>query len=132
MTSETALFDTVPEDCLSINRDYRKIVSLLNFEKKDVAKAANIPLASVRYDEKMPRELRERFSEWAVLLNLVASYFKGDPEKTVLWFTVRNPLLGNVAPRDMIRFGRYNKLYHFIWNAIHENKPWTKKKNAMT
>ena len=41
MTSKTALINTVPEDCLSINKDYRKIVSLLKFEKRDVAKAAN-------------------------------------------------------------------------------------------
>lgn len=123
MTSETELFDTVPEDYLSIYDDYPKITSLLEFGKKDVAKAVNLPVASVRYDDRMPSELRERLMQWAVLLNLVAQYFKGDSKKTVLWFTVRNPLLGNIAPRDMIRFGRYSKLYNFIWNALHENKP---------
>ena len=69
----------------------------------------------------MPKELEERVREWAVALSLVAQYFK-DEHKTVLWFKTMNPLLGNITPRDMIRIGRFKKLYRFILNALEENK----------
>lgn len=123
MSSNSALFETVPEDHMSVYDDYSKVVSLLEFDKKDVARAARVPVNSVRYDEKIPLDLRNHLNEWAVLLNMVARFFKGDAKKTVLWFTIPNPLLGNYQPRDMIRFGRYKKLRTFIWNAIQENMP---------
>jgi hypothetical protein len=124
--SGAALFDTVPrEDYLALfpsgETDYEKAVGLLGFKKKDVARASNIPLQSVRYDQKMPKELEDRVREWAVALALVAQYFK-DGQKTVLWFKTPNPLLGNIAPRDMIRVGRFNKLHRFITNALADNK----------
>ena len=124
--SGAALFDTVPrEDYLTLfpsgETDYQKAVGLLGFRKKDVARASNIPVQSVRYDQKMPKELEDRVREWAVALALVAQYFK-DGQKTVLWFKTPNPLLGNVAPRDMIRVGRFNKLHRFITNALADNE----------
>lgn len=99
-----------------------KVVELLSFKKEDVSKAARIPVNSVRYDEKMPRELEERLTEWAVLLNLVAQFFQGDSNKTILWFNVPNPLLGDIKPKDMIRFGRSRKLFNFVFNALNENE----------
>ncbi len=122
------IFATVPKkDYLSFfenNRPkYNRIIDFLDFKKEDISKATEVPLNSVRYDNKIPKELQKRIKEWAILLNLVAGHFKGDPNKTALWFTIQNPLLGNVAPRDMIRFGRYKKLFRFIINAIAENQP---------
>lgn len=124
--SGAALFDTVPkEDYLALfpsgETDYQKAVGLLGFKKKDVARASNIPVQSVRYDQKMPKELEDRVREWAVALALVAQYFK-DGQKTVLWFKTLNPLLGDIAPRDMIRVGRFTKLHRFIANALADNK----------
>lgn len=121
------IFSTVPEkDYLSIFEDdtpnYNRIRDLLDFKKEDISKATEVPLNSVRYDDKIPKELQERFKEWAILLNLVAEHFKGDATKTALWFTTPNPLLGNIMPRDMIRFGRHKKLFKFIFNSIAENK----------
>ena len=122
----TDIFATVPEDYLSFYKDnkprYNRIVQFLDFRKEDISKAAGVPLSSVRYDEKMPAELHERIQEWATLLNLVAGHFRGDAQKTALWFTTPNPLLGNVRPKDMIRFGRYKKLLKFVMNALAENK----------
>jgi len=126
MTS-TALFDNIPEnDHLALyhngNTDFQKVVELLDFKKKDVARASRIPVESVRYDPpKMPKELVERITEWAVALNMVAQFFK-DEQKTVLWFKTPNPLLGDVTPRDMIRVGRFKKLYKFIYYALSENE----------
>ena len=126
VTLNTDIFSTVPkEDYLSLMRagkpKYRRIVDLLEFRKEDVSKAAGVPLSSVRYDGKIPTELRERLREWANVINLVAEHFGGDAHKTALWFTTVNPLLGDISPRDMIRFGRYKKLLKFIMNAMAEN-----------
>jgi hypothetical protein len=125
--SGPALFETVPkEDYLSVfpsgGTDYEKVVDLLDFRKKDVARASNVALHSVRYDPpKMPKELQDRIQEWAVALNLVAQFFR-DEQKTVLWFKTPNPLLGDIAPRDMIKIGRFKKLRQFILQALSENE----------
>jgi uncharacterized protein (DUF2384 family) len=125
--SGIGLFGTVPkEDYLSLfpsgDPDYEKVVSLLDFRKKDVARASNVSLQSVRYDPpKMPKELQDRIQEWAIALNLVAQFFR-DEQKTVLWFKTPNPLLGDIAPRDMIIIGRFKKLRQFILQALSENK----------
>jgi hypothetical protein len=120
------LFGTVPrEDYLDLfpsgETDYERAVGLLGFKKKDVARASNVPLQSIRYDRKMPKELEDRVSEWAVALALVAQFFRDGP-KTILWFKTPNPLLGNLAPREMIRVGRFRKLHRFINNALAENE----------
>jgi len=123
MNDAAALFGTSPRDYLSVYDNYPRVASLLELGKKDVARAASVPLGSVRYDGKMPRELQERLREWGVLLNLVAQYFQGDAKRTVLWFLTPNPLLGNITPRDMIRFGRSQKLFKFVWEAVRESAP---------
>ena len=73
-----ALFDSVPA------KDYfqffshgepngKKIVDALRYRKEDVSTAANVPFPSVRYDQKMPADLRDRLIEWATAINLVAN-----------------------------------------------------------
>ncbi len=121
------IFATVPEqDYLSLFQgkkpDYNRIIKFLDFKKDDISKATDVPLGNVRYDHRIPKELRNRIKEWAILLNLVAGHFQGNAAKTMLWFTTSNPLLGNITPRDMIRLGRYKKLFKFIINALAENK----------
>ena len=98
-----------------------KVVELLNYKKTDVAAATNISINSIRYEEeRIPLELKERLTEWAIALNFVASFFK-DADKTIIWFATPNPLLGNMSPRDMIRIGRFKKLLNFIQTALNEN-----------
>ena len=123
--NSTALFETVPRnDYLELfpggRPDYHRAVQLLDLTKKDIAKASDIPIPSVRFDQKMPKVLEDRVREWAIALSKVAEYFQ-DGEKTVLWFKTTNPLLGNITPRDMIRFGRFRKLHKFIMSALSEN-----------
>ncbi len=120
------LFRNVPQrDVLHLFEDGRpnakKVVHLLNYRKEDVSVASNVPMSSVRYDAKMPEELLERMREWATVLNLVGNFFN-DESKTMLWFQMPNPLLGNMTPRDMIRVGRFHKLLKFIQTALDENK----------
>ena len=119
------LFQNIPEnDLLSFyeqeNPQYQRPVDFLLFKKDDVAVATDIPRKSIRYDRKIPKELGERLTEWAMVINLVASHFE-DIDKTKLWFQIPNPLLGNISPRDMIILGRFNRLYKFIITAIDEN-----------
>lgn len=121
------VFSTVPrEDYLSLFQGnqpkYADVVNTLKFKKVDVSKATGVPQSSVRYDAKMPIVLQDRIREWATLLNLVAEHYSGDAQKTILWFTIPNPMLGNVPPRDMIRFGRYKRLFKFVVNALSENR----------
>lgn len=121
------LFDTAPKkDFLSLYEGkellYNRVVKYLDFDQSDVSKTIGVPKASVRYDHKIPAIVRERISQWATLLNLVAGYFEGNLTKTVQWFTMPNPLLGDITPRDMIILGRSKKLTKFILNAISENE----------
>jgi len=124
-----SLFNTVPRmDPFGLfprgrgNRtvDGRKVVDFLDYKKEDVSIATGVPVSSVRFDGRMPVELKQRFQEWAIAISLVGSFF-GDKRKTILWFQTENPLLGNVTPRAMIRLGRFSKLLRFIRTALDEN-----------
>src|SRR5262245_50807432 len=103
---ETNIFDSLPKNdrYLSLffrdgEPDYEKVVKTLDFKKKEIATAARVPVESVRYDQRIPKDLQDRVREWAVVLSLVAEYFNGNLHKTELWFRMSNPLLGNVSPR---------------------------------
>ena len=127
MTKTATLFSTVPEkDPIGFLRhgiyDYKKPAEILGFRTDDVAAAANVPKNSVRYDLKMPQELKDRIGEWAMAIIQVANFFKGNIDKTMLWFQLPNPMLGNISPRDMIRLGRFKKLDKFIKSALDENQ----------
>lgn len=126
MNGHKTLFDTVAK------RDYlgfwanetlnaRGVADFLDLDKRDVAKVAGVSPASVRFDQKIPREVLDRLLEIANICGLVAQFFEGDVQKTTLWFRTKNPLLGDISPRDMIRFGRYDKLHRFVIAALEEN-----------
>ena len=127
MSSQAALFNSVPAtDYLHLFQDGKvdgqKVVRFLKYKKADVCVATNVPLASIRYDHnKIPAELEERLQEWAIAINLVQGFFQ-DSQKTMLWFSTPNPLLGSMSPRDMIRLGRFKKLLNFVQTALDENQ----------
>ncbi len=124
---QTTLFESVPKtDVFQLfdqrgRPDAKRILGGLSFKNDDVAAAADIARTKVRFDEKMPVELKERLIEWATAINLVGQYFK-DFNNTMIWFHTPNPMLGNQSPRDMIRIGRYRKLLKFIQTALYENQ----------
>jgi hypothetical protein len=93
--------------------NYDKVKYILGYTKQDISIASGVPFGSIRFDGKVPAELTERVIEWATAIALVHSFFK-DETKTMLWFKVPNPMLGDVAPRDMIKVGRFKKLLKFI------------------
>ena len=76
---------------------------------------------SVRLDSRIPKELKERLEQIAVIITMVAGYFEDDQQKTALWFKTPNPSLGGTIPRDMIRLGRYRKLLKFVNEALQAN-----------
>lgn len=122
----THLFANVPDrDYLGFWADQtlraKTVADFMDFDRREVARVAGVSSASVRWDQKIPREVLDRLTEIAVVCGLVAQFFEGDAVKTKLWFQTRNPLLGNLSPRDMIRYGRYEKLRRFVMDALAEN-----------
>ena len=117
-----ALFDTVPPDLMGFGLgssfDAKSVQSFLSLKKEDVSRIADVSPKSVRFDDAMPVPIRERLQEIANTINLVARFFGGDADKTGTWFKARNPLLGDISPRDMICLGRFQRLRKFIWLAM--------------
>ncbi len=62
-----------------------------------------------------------RQGELEQLCRLVVGFFEGDVNRAALWFRLGNPLLGDVSPRDMIRYGRFARLQEFVVEALAEN-----------
>jgi len=121
-SSSFGLFDTVPDDVMNFGRgssfEPKLVQSLLGLKKEDVSRIASVSVKSVRYDDAIPEQVRERLEEIGSTINMVAQAFGGDPDKTATWFRSKNPMLGDVSPRDMIRLGRYDRLRKFIINAM--------------
>lgn len=124
MPTGLGLFSTVPNDFLQFGHgssfDAKRVPVFLGLKKDDVSRLASVSVKSVRYDEAIPEQVRERLEEIASTINMVAQAFEGDADKTSAWFRARNPMLGDVSPRDMIRLGRYERLRKFIINALME------------
>lgn len=121
------LFLSVPKgDTLQFGKgDYfepKKVADFMHLDRNAVSKIASVSSASVRWDENAPKAIRERLEEIGAIANMVADIFEGDAAKTALWFRTKNPLLGDIAPRDMVRLGRHDRLRRFIVTAIQEDQ----------
>jgi hypothetical protein len=134
MQNAMRLFEAVPNDFMKFGQgmafDPRKVPQVLGLRSDDVSRLAAIAPSSVRYDDTMPVAMRDRLEEIANTINMVAGLFDGDVNKTAAWFKARNPMLGDVSPRDMIRLGRYERLRKFIINAMTERVPKQAEKSA--
>jgi hypothetical protein len=119
----SALFNTVPR------RDYlqfwqsglfqsQRVARFLGLSKTELAQLAGVAPASVRYDEKAPRLLRERMMDLAATCELVAQAFEGNAVKTELWFMTANPQLNNSSPCDLLRRGERESLQRLVMAAI--------------
>ena len=117
------LFGTVPEhDYLGFwprgTFDALRVVRFLEFTKIDVARIARVATASVRFDQKIPKNVLDRLTEIATVCGLVAQFFGGDLRRTSLWFKTKNPILGDVSPQDMILRDRFDGLRTFVLEAL--------------
>ena len=93
----------------------KRVAQFLSFSNADVAKISATAVSSVRFEaNRVPEKIRSRMMEIANICELVAEHFDGDAERTVMWFREKNPMLGGLSPRDMLRFGRYQKLLQII------------------
>jgi hypothetical protein len=122
----TNLFATVPaKDHLGFwanqTLDPQRVARFLSLDKREVARIADVSPASVRWDHKIPQEVLDHLTGIAVICGLVAQFFEGDATKTQLWFQTRNPLLGNISPRDMVRYGRHEKLRRVVMDSLTAN-----------
>jgi|HubBroStandDraft_2_1064218.scaffolds.fasta_scaffold135444_2 hypothetical protein len=123
--ARAALFCTVPA------RDYlqfwqsgqfqpQRVARFLGMRKAELAQLAAVAPASVRFDGKAPRILRERLMDIAATCELVAQAFDGNTTKTALWFKTPNPHLGNVSPCDLLRRGDREALQRHVLEAMAE------------
>ena len=126
-TAQPDLFRTVQnQDPLEFwsnhGLDYKRVSEFLDLDNNELSKIGGVKKSSVRFDDRIPHDLGERLEQIANICALVATYFEGDARKTALWFRTPNPSLGGyLSPRDMIRFGRFKKLYKFVLDALEEN-----------
>lgn len=102
--------------------NYKAVTDLLQIDKAETARIARVAKASVRYDAKIPNELKDRLEQIANIANRVAALFDGDVQKTALWFRTPNPMLGDLSPRDMLRMNRFKRLYKFVSEAEQARK----------
>ena len=121
------IFDTVQRvDHLHFWSDsglqYREVQEFLSLDTNELSKISGVKKSSVRLDNRIPADLKERLEEIANVCNLVAAHFGGDAARTALWFKTPNPVLGGISPRDMIRLGRYKRLFDFIMRAKEHNE----------
>ena len=100
--------------------DYERVRDFIGLSNTDLSRVARVKKASVRLDDRIPPELKERLMQIANCCLLVAKYFEDDVEKTATWFRTANPMLGDLSPKDMIRYGRFAKLQRFITEAVTE------------
>lgn len=92
----------------------------LDLKKVDVSRLAAVSVESVRWDKSIPGPVRDRLEQVAITCNLVAEAFDGDVTKAMQWFKTKNPMLGDVSPRDMVRLGRFDRLRKFVLSALSE------------
>lgn len=120
--ARVSLFSTVPA------RDYlqfwqagrfqpQRVARFLNLSKGELAQLAAVAPASVRFDDKAPRILRERLMDIAATCELVAEAFAGNTTKTALWFMTANPYLRNLSPRDLLQRGEHAVLQRHVLEA---------------
>lgn len=64
--------------------------------------------------EDLPRIDCSQMEQVQETMDLVVVFFCGDLGKTSAWFRAVNPMLGDVRPVDMIRWGRQGRLCNFV------------------
>ena len=101
--------------------DYKRVTDFLDLNTSELSKIGGVSKKTVRLDSRIPQALKDRLEQIANICALVAEYFDGDIERTALWFKMPNPMLGDISPRDMIRYGRYKRLMKFIADAQQAN-----------
>jgi Protein of unknown function (DUF2384) len=125
--SRSSLFNTVPQhDYLQFWQSGlfqpQRVARFLGLSKGELALLAGIAPASVRFDDKAPRVLRERMMDLAATCALVAEAFAGNATLTKLWFVTSNPQLDNRSPCDLLRRGEREALQRQVMAALADQR----------
>jgi len=123
----SSLFDTVPQqDYLQFWQSGlfqpQRVARFLGLSKGELALLAGVAPASVRFDDKAPRVLRERMMDLATTCALVAEAFAGNATMTKLWFMTSNPQLENLSPCDLLRRGDREALQRQVMAAVADQR----------
>jgi hypothetical protein len=122
------IFNTVPEKhyydfYIEDGVDIKKVFKTLDLANNDLAVCLDVKPKSLRFDSRATGKIKALARRLANLLELVADNFEGNLTKVQMWFRVQNPMLGMIAPIDMIKAGRIDKLEKFIMDARMGNLP---------
>ena len=122
------IFNTVPKDDIfgvyhKGKVQYKKVANALNFNRKDISKAARVSVNSVRYEEnKIPDKMRDFLTSMVWLLHVTHKHLK-DENKVIQWVNSPNPICGGFSPKDMICMGQYKKLIRIVASYVEGNIP---------
>lgn len=97
--------------------DLQKTCDFLEVSKKQLAESFGLNENAIRTD-RMSLSTKQRLTDLAEAMEMVALLMKGDSDKTRLWFKVPNPNLGGNSPRSLILLKRSSVLFDFIGSAI--------------
>ena len=105
--------------------DYKEIArTFFGRKEKRIGQLTGVDRESVRYDSKIPKEVKEFLQFMASILHLVYEYFDHDFGKTKTWLKLPNPLIGGcITPKEMVHIGRHEKLLQIISSALQEEIP---------
>lgn len=105
--------ENAPQDFLNFGRGLEFapdcVLDFLELRQANALRSVPVAMAPLTHAQ---------LKEIAGIIDLVAARFDGDADKSRAWFKARNPLLGDLSPRDMIRFGRHDRLRRFVIDAI--------------
>ena len=123
------IFNTVPKnDVFGFYNNkgkiqYKEVASILNFNRKEISKAARVAVSSVRYEEnKIPDKMKEFLTAMIWLIHVTYEHLK-DENKVIQWINSPNPICGGFSPKDMICMGQYKKLVKIVSSYVEGNTP---------
>ena len=126
-TAEVIYIETVLNDDLHLFTDKvvneQMLINFLGLTVEDISKFTGVPKADIIVDSKTSIITSEKLHAIAIMCQKISDFYQGDGESVVDWFQFANPLLGNISPTDMIRFGRLDKLSLFIDRLIEGDIP---------
>ena len=123
------IFNTVPKnDVFGFYNNkgkiqYKEVANILNFNRKEISKAARVAVSSVRYEEnKIPDKMKDFLIRMVWLLHVTHKHLK-DKNKVIQWIESPNPICGGFSPKDMICMGQYKKLVRIVSSYVEGNTP---------
>ena len=87
-----------------------------DISKAKLAKAFGFSNDQIRED-RISRKTKETIAQLATSIEMVASIFKNNKNKTTAWFNMPNAHFGGFPPKELILIGKFKKVQNFIFNS---------------